>query len=214
MSASQFNDSLKFLADMSSISYQPIQDRPREVEHLESKLDYQLEKSTDMYAHYENEETIIVAIHGVNDTNLLVTAVVNGFLTPNQELGEVAVFCQKYTELAKETKKVFLVGHSLGAFSIVQCSRSQSVKLKSFLFSPYVPSSSGKYNFTIRNEPNFKKILFSNDWIANKIIDGEGQLRDTMIFRPKEVGFLNTHGIINYQKSPNDMNNDLILYSQ
>ncbi len=212
MPVSQFNNTLKFLADVSSISYQPHNSRPPIIEHSGSKLEYQLDKSTNFYAHYENEDMILVAIHGVNDGTTLITAIINGFLTPNQEIGEVRNFCRKYEELIKETKRVFLIGHSLGAFAIVQCSRNHSKKLKSFLFSPYVPSSSGAYNRTIGEEPNFKKILYNNDWIANKLLISKGNLRDTLVFQPKSRGFMNTHGIINYQKSPDTINQDFKLY--
>lgn len=210
MSVSQYNDTLSFLADTIQISYDNPDSRPENISFSDTTLDYDRQKSTGLWSHYENDDMIIVSLHGVNDLILSITAV-GQFLSPDTEFREVSNFCRKYDELIKEEKIVFLAGHSLGAFAIVQCSRRHSKKIKSFLFAPYVPRRFGQVHNDIRQESQFKKIIYSNDWLGSNMLKGGGVLRDTIILEPENIRF-ETHRIRNYTKSSDTVNKDFKQY--
>lgn len=206
---SSYDNTHRFLADVLAHSYNNPNSRPSRIEFNGVFLDYKPEKSTSLYAHYESNKVIIVGVHGANDSKLNITAI-GEFFNPDVEQREIKRFCRKYSELIEESKEVFLVGHSLGAFAIVSCSRRFKKKLRAFLYAPYVPRQFGKVHRDIRRTMEFKKILYTNDWLASNMLKGKGKLLNTLVFEPKNiVGFFYSHGMSNYQRNPNIMNKDL-----
>ena len=66
-------------------------------------LNYNPDKSSDMWAHYEDEDNVIVGVHGANSFEFLLLAL-NEALTLKQEEEIFERFCVKYEELLDEEK--------------------------------------------------------------------------------------------------------------
>ncbi len=198
-----YNNNLKAMAKLSAISYQT--KRPKTVKVAGDTLNYNKEKSTGIYAHYENENIVIVSAHGVNSVSLLNLAV-GQFFTVNTEQGEVKNFCKKYDELIKEERKVYLIGHSLGTFMILSCSANYKKKINSFLFAPYIPRTTGKVIKEAR-QPHHKKIMFANDFVGVKLINGKIKPSNTIVFQPTTfLSKWNFHKISVFIQSPKKLN--------
>ena len=81
------------------------------------------------------------------------------------------------------------------------------LKLKTFLYAPFVPQSFGKV-FREYQKPNHKKLLYSNDPVGNILLSNTKNLKNTLVFS-KRNPFINTHQVITYQQSPDVLNKDL-----
>lgn len=213
MPVSRYDDTLLFLARVIFQSYNSPSSRKSKLTFDNTILTYKPEKSNNLYCHYENDDMILVGIHGADDIRLNITAI-GVFLSENILLSAVRDICSKYDELIKEDKPVFIAAHSLGAYSVVECSLRHSKKIKSFLYAPYTPRTFGRVHTEIRQATHFKKILYSNDWLARNMLQGKNPLRDTLVFQPSIKNFINTHGISTYLKNPNIVNRDFKLYKQ
>lgn len=207
-----YTDLFTFLANLIQISYNDTNKRPNQISRLDTVLSYEPEKSNSLYCHYENEDFIIVAVHGTNDLRLSILAI-GQFISPGLESNEVQNFCTKYDNLINEDKPVFLTGHSIGCYMIVSCARRHNKKLRSFLFAPYVPRQFGNVYNDIRQDSTFKKILYDNDWLGNNMLVGDFNIRDTLVLQPKSIrGFFNGHSMFNFQRSPEIVNKDIKKY--
>ena len=135
-----------------------------------------------MYSHYENENLIIVSVHGVNSVEGLLIAV-KTFLRASQEQIIADQFCNKYKELMNiKDKKVFLLGHSLGAFMIASCSLKFGKSFPSVLFAPYVPSPRTPISRHLGSNPKFKKIFFKQDPFPANLINMGKRVKNTLMF--------------------------------
>ena len=173
---------IKELASLVLGSYTSKKSRPKFRKLLGVPLMYEIEKSNELYSHYENKDVIIVSIHGANTIELNLTSII-GFLAPNIISIETERFCGKYVELLNvKDKKVFLVGHSLGNFMIASCSLKHGKSLTSIMFAPYVPSEKSKVGHHLGTNPKFKKLFYKQDFFANNLIKISNQLKNTLLF--------------------------------
>ena len=130
----------KKLAELIEHAYKDVGSRPRSFKILGKEHKYMQELSSDLYAHYEDDTTILLGIHGASNFELTLDAV-KSFLEPDKELDSIKRFCDKHLELRKSKKEVFMVGHSLGALMIADCEVSNpNNKIFGLVFGPYFPS--------------------------------------------------------------------------
>lgn len=188
-----------FLSKAIGEAYKSKDSRKKEISFDNFKLDYMKDKSNDLFAHYENEEMVLVAIHGASALEQQLAAI-SKFLSPFSQNKVINSFCKKYDELVKEDKKVFLTGHSLGAFAIAECSRGKK-KFPTVMFAPYVPHPIGKIKDTIKSEKLFQKVFFTNDKFANNLILSLGKLNNAIVFKPNTVlQTFNSHALFTFTK--------------
>lgn len=179
---------LRDLANFVRGSYQSADKRPVARTLLGENLLYMRNKSNQLWSHYENEEVIIVSIHGANTLELNFSSIF-AFLLPSQEQKITKDFCNKYNELINETKKVFLIGHSLGNFMIASCSLRVNKSLPTVMFAPYVPNHLSAVNRHIGTNPKFKKIFYKQDFFAKNILRMGSQVKNVLLFSNKNVIF-------------------------
>jgi len=165
------------------------------------ELRYNKELSTSLYSHYENDETIVVGVHGANDIQLNLVAI-KSFLKPNKEIEQVEKFCNKYDEVMKSNKKVFFATHSLGGFMVSHCNVNRGGNPTALMLGAYTPGTTFGVNKNIALNPNFKKVLFKNDWLSNNVLKIKAS-NNVVVFRPSNfftLSSINGHSLENFRK--------------
>lgn len=165
-----YSQTLSQMASAMSDGYNTLNNRQSSITINGVKYPYLKEKSSDDWAHYENNDTIIITIHGVkNMEQLLIGA--RRFLKPKNVSNLFKSFMNKYNEVKDTRKQLILIGHSLGTQMISFAVKSLGGNPLALLIAPYIPKRRDPYSVFIANNPNFKKILFDSDWIGNKIMN-------------------------------------------
>ena len=210
----RYTEELKQYAEVLSQSYKTRNERESSVVVDGVNYPYFPDKSTDFYAHYENNNKIIIAIHGAFTVEENIVAIQQS-VSVGGENEVIDAFCDKFESLLNETKKVLLLGHSLGCFAIGQCSIRFNTDFDSFLFAPYVPKAFGKYLDKIKSTRRWKKLLYNTDWLANNLVKNESNLANVNLFKNNCFfcfNFLNSHSLENYLKSVDEVNKDILRY--
>lgn len=179
-------------------SYKSKNKRKNKLNISSFEFEYNINKSSDLWAHYENESSIIVFIHGATAFEQQLTAI-SKFLKPSAESKVILEFCRKYDSLIQEKKEIMLVGHSLGAWAIAECSRGKK-KIPSILFGPYMPQVDSNIVRNMKTTQVFHKIFFTNDFFANNLLKGSG-LVNAVVFSPSNIiQFFNSHMLATFTK--------------
>ena len=149
---------------------------------------YRQDKSNGLYAHYEGDVNIFVAIHGADDLALNLTAL-RFALDINAQDDIINAFCDKYDELAKSNKNVILGGHSIGGFAINKCMERNAVKLQAITYGAFHPKQESDWGAR-----KVRKHLYTNDWLSNNILN-HSQQYDTHLYQPNGLAILNGHAL-------------------
>ena len=155
-------------------------------------MKYNSERSTDLYALYEDDLNIIFAIHGATNVeeNIAAFSVFRG-----KEEGEKLFrqVCAVYQELLDDDKEVIVASHSLGSFSVNLCGERLGKHLRHVSFSAYLPNVRPSFARNLS-----RKMVYSNDFLANKVL--KSSPINLLEFRRQLQSrqFLNGHTIINF----------------
>ena len=190
------------MAQMISESYKNPDDRKKGFTFRDELFIYHRDKSNNLYAHYEGRDNIFVAIHGADDLALNFTAL-RFSLNINAQDDIINEFCGKYEELTKSHKNVILGGHSIGGFAINKCMERSNVKLQAITYASFHPKLESDWGAR-----RVRKHLYSNDWLANNILN-HSQQYDTNVYRPSGLGIFNGHALGLYLNR-DKMNSSLI----
>lgn len=191
-------------------SYSTPESRPNTIKIGETDFQYFQDLSTGLYGHYENDNAILLFIHGADDRRLNIIAI-RQFLKPNTLDDDVQDFCKKYSSIRRTGKRVFLFGHSLAYYLSASCREFFSDSQTTGLFiAGYAPNSVSPIMVGMANEPKVKKLVFNNDWLATNVLETPSQ-RNVMVFKPYNAKTrLYGHGIGSYLSSPDTLNKNLI----
>ncbi len=185
------------MAKVAAISYKTLGERPLTFSRFITKffgraLLYNRELSTDLYCHYENDKTIVVAVRGMkkpfSDFKDFVDVAYSHF--SNNELREErdTMFYLKLKDLKNTTKKIYLVGHSLGAWTIAVCLKKYHVRIDTIFFAAFAPNTNLLLSNTFAKLKNYlfgynevqkwfvqqnwiRKFYFIQDMAANGAVD-------------------------------------------
>lgn len=145
-------------------------------------LDYKPDISTNLYAHFENDDTIILSIHGAADLKTGFLAI-SQFFNPNEEDQDVINFCKKFDEIKDTEKQIFLVAHSLGGWLIYSCPNIfLNRNVRGVIVAGYMPREKTSQGQRAASN-QFKKVLFNNDFLSNKTLKIPG-LRNLIEMKP------------------------------
>lgn len=188
----------KEIFDVIGFSYD--KNRPKTITVNGIDLEYKPNISSELYAHFENENTIILSIHGASDLKLNKLAITQ-FLNANQEDQDVVNFCKKIDSITNTEKTIFLVAHSLGGWLIYSCNDIHTnPNVKGIIVGGYMPNANSRQAQNATN-PNFKKLFFLNDWLSSKHLDIPN-IKNILVFKPKTIfSKLNGHSVANYTGS-------------
>ena len=208
IASDSFNQLTRDVIEIISDAYKAVDERPQKIILNGVELDYRPDLSTSLYSHYENAATIILGIHGANDTQLnrlAITQVIN----PDIANEDIQQFCSKFRSIISgHSKQVFLFSHSLGFWLTASCKESLSLP---FVFGlsigGFAPNSTSPQIKNIAKSRVFKKILFDNDWLASTILDVEPK-HNVLVLRPYSVqSRVYGHGVSAYRTSVEQLNN-------
>ncbi len=147
---------------------------------------YEHQKSNDLTYWLENEDIIILAYHGASGVEDSILAI-RQFFTPDENDPTIRQACELYKQAVESGKKVLYIGHSLGAWIITSCTLStNNQNAYAYLFSAYTPTKSSKQAIRMAIEPKFKKILFSNDWLATNQLAVPGAT-NLIVIKPYDI---------------------------
>lgn len=166
----------KLFARLLQITYK--KRRPQFVNYKGDKfLEYKPNKSTELYAHYEDNKNIIVSYHGVNSIRSALKGVRDVFLSSK-------VFknaCKKYEKTLDTNKNVWFLGHSLGASILQNCYYNIKKHNQIVTFAGF---SNIKNIKRYAKNKDFRKILFKNDPVSNGILKIKGR-KNVKVLTPK-----------------------------
>ena len=193
-------------------SYTNPDSRPEQITLEGETLDYKPSLSTGLYAHYENDKTLILSIHGADDLRLNRLAI-SQFINPNLLDDDIQEFCAKYSQVRRVAKDVFLFGHSLAYWLTASCREfSGDMNVKGMFIGGYTPNSTSPQSISIASAARVKKLLFENDFLANKTLETPAP-RNVLVFRPYDTfSRLNGHSINTYRKPPQILNAARVRY--
>ena len=163
---------------------------------------YRPEKSTELWCWYEDENVILIGIHGVNsrETGLLA---VRQFFNPDKLEEPIEEFCEVHKELTQTDKDVFIAAHSLGAWILASCQeRNGNEDIDGIMFAPYAPSTKGNKIDVMASSSRLKKIFYDNDMVSSNLLKVDN-LTNTIILTPRTIPstFINSHTIDNFADS-------------
>ena len=197
-----YSNTLTQLAKLTQASYNKTNDRPDSVKISNSLFKYKKNISTDEYSHYENEHTIIISVHGA-DTNEKTIFAIKGFVKPNQKTELYNPILNKYREVLKLKKQIFLLGHSLGAPAITFALKSLGGNGLSCVFAPYVNRIDDDISKFMASNGNIKKIFFDTDWLSTTILKmNPVNLIVYKNFDPYPMNRMSGHYIYRFVKNP------------
>lgn len=192
-----------FLALGIAEAYKPKNNRKKELELNGLVIEYDKEKSTDVYAHYETADAIILFSHGASALEQQVTAI-KKFLKPSADDEVVKKFCKKYDELLHAEKQVFIVAHSLSGWMLAECGLRTGKQIPGLAFAPYVPQEDSKIVNHMRTSKDIQKVLFLNDWFGNNLLQRKN-LNNAIVLEPQGVQQkFNSHALFNFTKPLNN----------
>lgn len=187
-----FTEQDKLLADLVNIAYKAPSKRPIVFKFINNRLKYNSERSTDLYALYEDTANIIFAIHGATtvEENIAAISVLRG-----QEEGErlFRQVCDVYQQLLDNDKEVIVASHSLGSFSANLCGERLGKHLRHVSFGAYLPNVRPSFARNLS-----RKHVYSNDFLANKVL--KSSPINTLEYKRQLQSrqFLNGHTITNF----------------
>lgn len=180
-------------------SYLGVNERFREFTINGVSHNYVKEKSTDLWCWYENNDVILIGIHGADDIRLNILAI-QQFINPEKIEPEIEMFCDTHKELSESDKGVFIAAHSLGTWILSSCELiNDNDNISAILFGPYAPVKEGRKIDIMASNPRFKKIFYDNDWFAKNLLKND-KLQNTLILTPRTIPqtFLNGHSLVNF----------------
>ena len=186
------------LAKITQLSYKGRNSRPKTVRFINSDFQYFKELSTDLFSHYENDNTVIVSIHGADDVKLNVLAIKQFFKTTTN-----SQVCSKLRTLKNSNKKVYVTCHSLGCYLTATCYKQLGYDYPTVMFGPFIPKidSTTKY---LASNPNIKKILYQQDLFAKELLNIK-ERRNVVVYSNNDLVFRTTtnggHSIANFTKN-------------
>ena len=154
--------------------------------------------STDLVAHYEDSEDIILGIHGADDIKLTGIAAVSK-LDKNKTFKTIDVVCEKLDSLLSSYKNVIVGGHSIGGYAINHCLTKYDYPYKFVSFGAYAPRPNREWAMN-----KVRKHLYKTDWLSNNLIKTEN---NCMVYN--ETTAINSHGLFMY-KNQDRMNRNLL----
>lgn len=192
--------------ELISESYYEIDDRPNEITLSNTQLKYNKEESDGLYSQYENEDTLLLTIHGAHDTKLNILAI-SQFLSPDLLNHDIQEFCKKYSKVRNDKRQIYLFGHSLGHWLTASCREFlNDFNVKGMFVAGYAPNKTSAQIFGITKSPKIKQLVFNNDWLATSILEVPGK-RNILVFKPYDAfSNFNGHSINVYRKSPEILN--------
>jgi len=104
-------------------------------------LEYKQDLSYDLFAHYESENIIVIAVHGAYYKADFLEAVKQWFAEGISQYREDALK-QTIDLLEKTNKKIYFTGHSLGCWMIAFVFKKFNKKFDTIFFAPFAPRSS------------------------------------------------------------------------
>lgn len=143
-------------------------------------------ESKGIYAHYENDTTILLGIHGADDVKFNLFGLKSFLKIGNTDDIKNRV-CKKLDKLQMSGKKVIVGGHSIGGFIINHCLGKKDYPFKFISYGSYTPRVNKNWSLN-----KVRKHIYDTDWLASKLIS-----------RPHNVNVyhsskLNTHALFNF----------------
>ncbi len=206
ISSDRFNQLTRNVIEIIADSYKSVDSRTQKLTLNGIDLDYKKDLSNSLYSHYENDATIILGIHGVNDfklTGLAVTQIIN----PDIANEGIQMFCNKIKSIRNNSKQIYLFSHSLGFWLTASCKESLALPfIKGLSISGFAPNSTSPQIKNLGKSRVFKKILFETDWLASRILEVQ-ELHNVLILRPYSAFTrLNGHSTKSYKTNIDQLN--------
>lgn len=210
--ASNITPLMKEVFNIIQNSYTNPDQRPSKLTLSGIDLEYKRDKSTGLYSHYENDKTIIVGIHGADDTRLNRIAVTQ-IINPDINNRDIQEFCDKFREILSTGKELYLFSHSLGFWLTASCKEATNTqRVKGLSFGGFAPNSTTPQIRGIAASRSFKKILFDNDWLASRILETPEQ-HNILVLKPFDTRTrVYSHGIGNLANDINVLNSNIVRY--
>lgn len=147
---------------------------------------YKNNKSTSLYAHYEDNKRIIVGIHGADDVKLNILAI-KKFIKIKDDDKIVKRVCRKLDSLLDSNKEIIIGGHSIGGYMINSCLENKDYPFKFISYGSYTPRIKRKWSMN-----KVRKHLYKTDWLSNKLLERENNV---LVY---DSNGINTHGLFNF----------------
>lgn len=201
----QFTTLDSIFAKMCEETYGPVKSRQKLIQNFQISYKF----SNDDFSVYETSEIIVISCKGT-DVAKMQDLMDNGSMVIIKLLTDNIVrltnglrYTIKEVDKIKRDRKMYLTGHSKGAFLISRAIDGMNMDLYGSLFAlPYKILGNFKHMDDIVKNEKFKKIFYKQDLIANQILDEPFRLSAVMFDDPSKFP-LDAHRISNFTKMEN-----------
>lgn len=142
-------------------------------------------KSNEIWVMYENDETIIIGIHGADNFKLTTLSSKIIFNPNEKQRPQINRFKKFHLELLNSPKNVIIVAHSLGCWLLGTAENdNKNNKINGIMFAPFIPNFTNSTSNFIASSIKFKKIFYLTDWFASNLLN-MSMLNNAIILKPK-----------------------------